>query len=304
MTEKNPANPLILIIDLRKKCRSDHFLEMESILLSKLIEVTSGKNNLSGKELNPVVIYIWETAIPAIILGIGQQPSTELYIEEIKKSKIPVFKRRSGGGTVFHGPGNLCFSILFPTILNPKMQNIQPSFQYIGHVLVKTLRDQGIQAQFMPLSDIAVVDQKPGGLAVAGKISGNAQWRRKNYVLHHGTFLVDMDLSLVEKYLKEPEKRPLYREKRRHLEFITNLSRFGIDKYSLTRSLVSNFASFFDFKDLAVILSKELINEPGDKNAKFIQEWYWKSNPGNEFIDIKNIEKNIEKRELNWNLEI
>ncbi|MCC6152777.1 MAG: lipoate--protein ligase family protein, partial [Candidatus Hydrogenedentes bacterium] len=58
-------------------------------------------------------------------------------------------------------------------------------------------------------------------LAVAGrKISGNAQRRRKHFILHHGTLLYDMGPELMERYLIEPGDRPQYRGERTHRGFV------------------------------------------------------------------------------------
>jgi lipoate-protein ligase A len=72
-------------------------------------------------------------------------------------------------------------------------------------------------------------------LAIGGlKFSGNAQRRRKRFLLFHGTFLLDFDLGAVEKYLRLPSKQPDYRRNRSHADFLTNL---GVPAGSLKRAL-------------------------------------------------------------------
>ncbi len=61
-------------------------------------------------------------------------------------------------------------------------------------------------------------------LAVNGlKFSGNAQRRKRRCLLFHGTFLLDLDLSLMEELLRPPSRQPAYREHRSHAEFLTRL---------------------------------------------------------------------------------
>jgi lipoate-protein ligase A len=59
----------------------------------------------------------------------------------------------------------------------------------------------------------------PDGL----KFSGNAQKRKKRFVLFHGTVLYNFDLSLISRYLKEPVRQPEYRQGRSHDRFLSNI---------------------------------------------------------------------------------
>src|SRR5688500_9592021 len=58
-------------------------------------------------------------------------------------------------------------------------------------------------------------------LALDGrKFSGNAQRRKRTHLLFHGTFLLDFDLRLIERYLRPPLRQPDYRRDRSHLDFL------------------------------------------------------------------------------------
>ena len=59
------------------------------------------------------------------------------------------------------------------------------------------------------------------------KVSGNAQYRRRNVVLFHGTFLIGLDLALVEELMDLPSVAPDYRNRRSHTEFLMNLDMSG-----------------------------------------------------------------------------
>jgi lipoate-protein ligase A len=62
-------------------------------------------------------------------------------------------------------------------------------------------------------------------LAMDGlKISGNAQRRKKEFLLFHGTFLLQFDLSLIPAVLPMPSKQPAYRQCRPHRDFLANLT--------------------------------------------------------------------------------
>jgi lipoate-protein ligase A len=54
------------------------------------------------------------------------------------------------------------------------------------------------------------------------KFSGNAQRRKRRFLLFHGTILQDLDIELVERLLPMPSRQPDYRHNRPHREFLTN----------------------------------------------------------------------------------
>jgi len=55
------------------------------------------------------------------------------------------------------------------------------------------------------------------------KFSGNAQRRRKNFLLFHGSLLLNFDLPLISELLNMPSLQPDYREGRTHEQFVTNI---------------------------------------------------------------------------------
>jgi lipoate-protein ligase A len=62
-------------------------------------------------------------------------------------------------------------------------------------------------------------------LAINGvKCSGNAQRRRKHYLIFHGCLLLNMDISRIQEALPMPSQQPGYRAGRAHQDFLTNLS--------------------------------------------------------------------------------
>jgi lipoate-protein ligase A len=54
------------------------------------------------------------------------------------------------------------------------------------------------------------------------KFSGNAQRRKRQWLLFHGTFLLSFDLPLLDQILLLPSRQPDYRANRRHTEFVCN----------------------------------------------------------------------------------
>jgi lipoate-protein ligase A len=56
------------------------------------------------------------------------------------------------------------------------------------------------------------------------KFSGNAQRRKRRFLLFHGTFLLGTDIELIERVLPMPSRQPEYRQNRQHRDFLTNVN--------------------------------------------------------------------------------
>lgn len=160
------------------------------------------------------VLRFWEAKSFFIVLGKISKLEEDVNIEVAKKDGIEIMRRTSGGGTVLQGPGCLNYSLILSYEGCPSVKNIRQSYEIILNKICLSLAGLGIEAKFEPISDITVAGRK---------FSGNAQVRKKRYLLHHGTILYNFPIEKIEKYLKMPEEEPPYRQGRSHSEFLTNI---------------------------------------------------------------------------------
>lgn len=130
---------------------------------------------------------------PAVVIGKHQVAHRETETRFVYERKIPVIRRISGGGTVFHDQGNLNFSF----ILNTEPGK-QVDFKKYTKPVIDFLRSAGVPAEFAGKNDIKV-----NGL----KISGNAEHVWHNRVLHHGTLLFDSDMEMLESSIRKDTGR-------------------------------------------------------------------------------------------------
>jgi lipoate-protein ligase A len=159
-------------------------------------------------------LRFWESPELFVVLGLGQARREEARLDACEKNGVPVMRRCSAGGCVVQGPGCLNFALALKYDRSPDLRSINRSYRYILGRLASAFRKRGINVEHDGISDLALDGMK---------VSGNAQRRLKTAVLHHGTLLYGLDPDLMEKYLIEPDKRPDYRNDRRHTEFVRSL---------------------------------------------------------------------------------
>lgn len=132
-----------------------------------------------------VLFYINQ---PSIIIGNHQNPFQEINCEFALQHKIRPVRRISGGGTVYHDPGNLNFS--FITAFCGEMLGY---FKTLLQPVLDTLKRLGVPAQLTGKNNITVGGQK---------ISGNSQHTNMRRMLSHGTLLFDAELDVLRQALK------------------------------------------------------------------------------------------------------
>ncbi len=118
---------------------------------------------------------------PSVIIGKHQVAHREADTKFVMENNIPVIRRISGGGTVYHDFGNVNFSF----ILN-SARGTQVDFRKYTLPVIEFLASLKVNAELEGKNDLKV-----NGL----KISGNAEHVYRERVLHHGTLLFNADLG-------------------------------------------------------------------------------------------------------------
>jgi lipoate-protein ligase A len=172
--------------------------------------------DLCEEENADEILRFWEPRQYFVVLGSSNKVEEEVFVERCNAGNIPILRRHSGGGTVLQGAGCLNYSLILKIKPDEPTRNITDTTHYIMQRHADLLSNlTGEKVEMKGSSDLAVNGRK---------FSGNAQRRKLQALLFHGTFLLNFDLDLIEKYLKMPPKQPEYRGRRSHVEFVRNVA--------------------------------------------------------------------------------
>ena len=160
------------------------------------------------------VLRFWESGEYFAVLGYANKAASELNLEGCRRHGIPILRRCSGGGTVLQGPGCLNYSLVLR--IEGELQSVTETNCFVmqrNRDALQTLVKEKVEIG--GFTDLTRGDRK---------FSGNAQRRRRHFLLFHGSILLQCDFKLMAQVLNAPSKQPEYRANRTHAEFLAQLA--------------------------------------------------------------------------------
>jgi lipoate-protein ligase A len=206
---------------------------------------------------------------PSIIIGKHQSGHREANTKFVYEHKIPVIRRISGGGTVFHDHGNLNFSFI-----RQSESGKQIDFRKYTQPVIDFLKSMGVSVVFEGKNDLTV-----DGL----KISGNAEHIHGNRVLHHGTLLFSTSLEMLRNSISKDTSCYTSRAVLSNPASVTNL-KDKMDYFRNIDELRSEMTSFFlrNISDLIPykLTQEEIFLAESIAELKYkTWEWNWAYGP-------------------------
>ena len=190
--------------------------------MSFVFILTPGSNdpffNLSAEEYflcekGEDFFLLWQNE-PCIVIGRNQNAADEINRDYVSARSLPVVRRMTGGGAVYHDRGNLNFSF----IINGEADKIK-----LCRPVIDVLRSIGIEAEISGRNDILV-----GGR----KISGTAMCSCGGRSLFHGTLLINADLEAMSEALKPDENKLMGHGVKSVRSRVANLSEYAKEEVS------------------------------------------------------------------------
>lgn len=161
------------------------------------------------------ILRTWEPQVTAIILGRSSRVQDEVNATLAEDDRVPILRRASGGASVVVAPGCLAYSLLLSYQSRPELRMIDVLHRFVTEKMVAALLPLESRIRAAGTCDLVLDDCK---------VSGNSVRCRRDWLLYHGTLLIDMDLSVIDRYLQHPPREPDYRKRRPHGQFTANLN--------------------------------------------------------------------------------
>ncbi|MBN1601910.1 MAG: hypothetical protein JW915_09885 [Chitinispirillaceae bacterium] len=193
-----------------------------------------------GSALQSTSIFTYEQQDTEIVHGPSCNKEKEINIDRCEADGVPVYERRSGGGTVVLSSG-----MIIIVVTGPKngIENPLRIFSNIHAALLSVLHRYGIKN----ICEKGISDLTIGNRKVLG--SSLYMGKKPPFFYYQSSLLVNSDLQLMDRYLAHPPREPQYRGRRDHQSFCTTLFKEGY-RYS-----ASELRDLFDEKLQTEIVS-------------------------------------------------
>ena len=151
----------------------------------------------------------------AVVIGRSQGAASEVDLERARALGIPLLRRLSGGGTVYHYPGNLNVSLFLAD--GRPLGGVEETFARLGEAFSRGLA--ALCPAVSPAWNSLFIGKR--------KVGGGAQARRGASLLYHTTLLLKPDAIPMEELLLA--LRPGYRPRgvASHPHPVTTLAEAG-----------------------------------------------------------------------------
>ncbi|VXA78245.1 MULTISPECIES: lipoate--protein ligase A [Aeromonas] len=182
---------------------------------------------------NQRVLFLWRNA-NTVVIGRAQNPWKECNTRRMEEDGVTLARRSSGGGAVFHDLGNSCFTFMAG----------KPGYDksISTAIVLDALKLLGVSAFASGRNDLLVATQDGDR-----KVSGSAYRETLDRGFHHGTLLLDADLSRLANYLNPDPKKLAAKGISSVRSRVANLCELlpGIEHQQVSHALIEAFFAHY-----------------------------------------------------------
>jgi lipoate-protein ligase A len=221
------------------------------------------------------ILFLWRNQ-ETVVIGRFQNPWVECNVKKMEDDQVLLARRQSGGGAVFHDLGNTNF-----TFLNGKLDYKKENNNFI---ITNSLKKFQIDAYASGRNDIVVIHPTDGE---PRKISGSAFKETKDRAFHHGTLLINANLTKLSNYLNPDLKKLESKGIKSVRARVANLKEFNekINHENLSQAIIQEFFNFYQ-TDCAVETLDENFLKGIPKLTNYfnqLESWDWRFGETPEF---------------------
>lgn len=165
------------------------------------------------------VFRLWRNS-PSVIVGRYQNAAAEINAGYVRSHGIPVVRRLTGGGAVFHDLGNVNYTFIDRKV---EGEDTAAMFRRFTAPVIAALRKLGVDASLQGRNDL-VIDGR--------KFSGNAVCVHGDRVLQHGTLLFSASVANLSGALNTRPEKFIGKSVQSNRSRVTNISEHLPAQYS------------------------------------------------------------------------
>lgn len=210
-------------------------------------------------QIDEDIFFLWDIST-SIVIGRNQVLEGEVNLDYAKRSKVPIFRRPSGGGAIYADDG--CFMYSFLT----KQRNKDKVYALFLAKIKQILSSLGLEIVFSGRNDLLFKGKKFSGTAVFQNASGT---------ILHGTFLYDTNIPNLVTALTVDKTKLISKGIKSVEERVINLASYiKISKKELMAYLIANIG------DSIAFLPSFITEVIKDQEAKYTSpSWLYGKNP-------------------------
>ncbi len=237
------------------------------------------------------IFRLWQNR-SSIIVGRNQNTLAEINTEYIRKNNIPVVRRMSGGGAVFHDLGNINFTFIEDKRLG---EDANAMFKRFTAPIIEALQELGVEAYLEGRNDLLIDGRK---------FSGNAIYSHQNRILQHGCILFSSNIADLSAALNTRPEKFAGKSVKSNISRVTNIFEHLSDN---VKSEINSPKAFIDYlckrmgtHESVGYSEDEILQINNLKQEKYItEEWNYGKSPKFQFSNNLKLESGFYEIHLN-----